>query len=63
MPRKRNITIGWVQVATKGLSLSEICKRPPYEKKASNQKQDNGPEGQEIGHLPMGLTMMREQGN
>jgi hypothetical protein len=43
--------------------LSGICKRPPYEKKASNQKQNNGPEGQEIGHLRMGLSMMREQGN
>jgi hypothetical protein len=34
--RKRNITIRWVQVATRLSSLSGICKRPPYEKKASN---------------------------
>jgi hypothetical protein len=31
--------------------------------KASNQKQNIGPEGQEIGHLRMGLSTMREQGN
>jgi hypothetical protein len=60
---KRNITIRWVQVATRLPSLSGICKRPPCEKKASNQKQNIGPEGQKIGHFGMGLSTTREQGN
>jgi hypothetical protein len=63
MPLKRNITIQWVQVATRLPSLSGICKRPACEKKASNQKQNIGLEGQEIGHLGMGLPTTREQGN
>jgi hypothetical protein len=35
---KRYITIRWVQVATRLPSLSGKCKRPPCDKKASNQK-------------------------